>query len=424
MSASRNGITMAKKEKNEGNSGFDDTTSYPHMTLWYRFILGFGKIFVLPFIYHKFNVHAEKFGKKIKDPSLIAFNHGSDYDQFMVIKGVPEYKRYVASDALIRTKKMRIAFALVDDFILRRKGERADNVVNSAVASIEKGIHVAMAPEGGETINGCTNHVRPKTGKMVKQMNCGLVTYRLTGMYFKKPPWASTSAKKAPMFGEPIGMYSREEVQAMTEEEINELIYRDLYVNHYDWQKEHMIPYDRPNRAEFQEYVVYTCPKCKEIGHIHTKENDIYCDNCGYRATVNIYGLYEGEDLAFDNLYDWDIWQKENLRDRMEEWKKEPDTAFFHDGPGTLAYLEDNTPVPIAENISLEMAVNYLRFFGDDFELRIPMEEVRAITVAKRRHVAIITGDKYYQFNTVIPTSPQKYKTAKYILEGKSHLSF
>ena len=86
--------------------------------------------------------------------------------------------------------------------------------------------------------------------------------------------------------------------------------------------------------------------------------------------------------------------------------------------------MKDNTPVPIAENISLEMAVNYLRFFGDDFELRIPMEEVRAITVAKRRHVAIITGDKYYQFNTVIPTSPQKYKTAKYILEGKSHLSF
>ena len=415
---------MAKKKRSEGNSGFDDSTSYPHMTLWYKFILGFGKIFVLPIVYRKFNVNAKKFGKKIKDPSLIVFNHGSDYDQFMVIKGVPEYKRYIASDALIRTKKMRLAFALIDDFIIRRKGEKGDNVVRSAIASIEKGVNVAMAPEGGETFNGCTNLVRPKTGKMVKDMNCGLVTYRLTGMYFKKPPWATTSAKGAPMFGEPIGMYSREEVQKMTEEEINDLIYRDLYVNHYEWQREHMIPYDRENRAECQEYVVYACPKCKEIGHIHTKGNDIFCENCGYRAEVDVYGFYQGEDLVFDNLYDWDIWQKGYLLERMEEWKKEPDKPFFTDGPGKLEYLEDNSPVPVADRVNLEMSPNHLRVYGDDFDMMFPFEEVRAITAAKRRHVVIITGDKYYQFTADRPTSPQKYKTAKYILEGKSHLSF
>jgi hypothetical protein len=70
------------------------------------------------------------------------------------------------------------------------------------------------------------------------------------------------------------------------------------------------------------------------------------------------------------------------------------------------------------------MSVHRLRVFGDDFEMVFPFEEVRAITAAKRRHVVIIFGDKYYQYTTDIPASPQTYKTAKYILEGKSHLSF
>ena len=70
------------------------------------------------------------------------------------------------------------------------------------------------------------------------------------------------------------------------------------------------------------------------------------------------------------------------------------------------------------------MSPNHLRVYGDDFDMVFPFEEVRAITAAKRRHVVIITGDKYYQFTADRPTSPQKYKTAKYILEGKSHLSF
>ena len=415
---------MAKKKDNENNSGFDDSTSYPHMTLWYKFILGFGKIFVLPFIYHKFNVNAEKFGKRIKDPSLIVFNHGSDYDQFMVIKGVPEYKRYIASDALIRTKKMRLAFKLVDDFIIRRKGERGDNVVRSAIASIEKGVNVCMAPEGGETYNGCSNRPRPKTGEMVKKMNCGLVTYRLSGMYFKKPPWGRTSAKGAPMFGEPIGMYSREEISKLSEEEINDLIYHDLYINHYEWQREHMIPYDRENRAESQEYVLYVCPKCKEIGHIHTKGNDIFCDHCGYKAEVDVYGFYQGEDLVFDNLYDWDIWQKGYILERMEEWKQHPDEPFFTDVNGRLEYLENNEPVLMGEGLTLTMSPNCIKIFGGDIDMTFPMDEIRAITAAKRRHVVIIFGDKYYEYTTEIPSSPQKYKTAKYILEGKSHLSF
>ena len=412
------------KKRKEGNSGYDDSTSYPSKTLWYRFILGFGKVFVLPFIYRKFNVVTEKMPGKIKDPSLIVFSHGCNYDQFAVIRGVPPYKRYIASDALVRDKKMRLAFGLVNDFIFRRKGEKGDNVVKSAEVTIKKGIHVAMAPEGGETLNGVTNRPRPRTGEMVRQLNCGLVTFRIVGNYFSKPPWALTRAKEGRIFGEVRGIYSREEIQKLSPEEINDLIYRDLYINQYDWQREHKYNYDRENRAEFVEYVLYVCPKCGEIGHLHSQKDTLRCD-CGYSVDINEYGFMEGEDCIFDNVYDWDVWQRDRIVERMEEWKKEPDKPFFTDTPGTLKYLVDNSPVTLAENATLEMAPNYIRVFNNSgYEKVFPFEDIRSVSVAHRHDVVIIHENTYYQFCTDVPSSPQKYKTAAYLLRGRDRMSF
>ena len=413
----------AEKKRAEGNSGYDDSTSYPHMTLWYRFILGFGKVFVLPFLYRKFHVETEKMPGKIKDPSLIVFSHGCNFDQFAVIRGVPPYKRYIASDALVRDKKMRLAFGLVNNFIFRRKGEKGDNVVNSAVVTIQKGIHVAMAPEGGETLNGVTNRPRPRTGEMVKRMNCGLVTFQIVGNYFTKPPWGLTRAKDGKIFGHVVGIYSREDVQKLSEEEINDLIYKDLYINQYEWQKEHMIPYDREGRAEFAEYVLYVCPKCGEIGHLHSKGDTLRCD-CGYSVDVDVYGFFQGEDRVFDNVYDWDVWQRDRIVERLEEWKKEPDKPFFTDGPGEFKYLVDNSPVTLAENATLEMAPNYMRVYADGYEKVFPYDEIRSVSVAHRHDVVIIHENTYYQFTTEIPSSPQKYKTAMYLLRGRDKMSF
>ena len=414
----------SEKKRAEGNSGYDDSTSYPSKTLWYKFILGFGKVFILPFLYRKYHITTAKMPGKIRDPSLIAFSHGCNYDQFAVIRGVPPYKRYIASDALVRDKKMRLAFGLINNFIFRRKGEKGDNVVKSAKVTIEKGIHVAMAPEGGETLNGVTNLPRPRTGEMIKELNCGLVTFRIIGNYFTKPPWGYTHAKEGKIFGEVRGIYSREEIQKLSPEEINELIYKDLYVNQYEWQRERMYNYDRENRAEFLEYVLYVCPKCGQVGHLHSSKDTLKCD-CGYSVDVNIYGFLEGEDCVFDNVYDWDVWQRDRIVERMEEWKEEPDKPFFTDVNGTFSYLVDNSPVTLAENATLEMAPNYMRVYNDEgYEIVFPFDDIRSVSVAHRHDVVIIHENRYYQFATAIPTSPQKYKTAAYLLRGRDRMSF
>lgn len=415
---------MQQNKPSAYNSGYDDSTSYPSMTLWYKIVLKVGRHTIMPIVNRIYNVHTAKFDRKIVDPSLIVYNHGSNYDQLALITGIPQYKRYVASDALVRTKPMRITFKIISDFIYRRKGEKGDNVIRSAKATIEKGIHVCMSAEGGQGLNGCTAPIRPRTGQMVKDLGCGLVTYKLEGMYFTKPPWGVTRSKKGPFFGHLVNIYTRDEISKMTPEEINDLIYKDLYINQYEWQREKKYSYDRENRAEFMEYILYVCPKCQEIGHLHSHGDSFQCD-CGYKMEVDEYGFYNGEDLVYDNLYEWDIWQREWVRDHMETWKQFPDKPFYHDDNGIFQYLDEkNNPVNIEEDVSIEMSPTFIRIYGKETDITFPLTDVRSITVAHRRDIAILVGNKYYQFSPKIPISPQKYKTALYLLRGKSHLSF
>lgn len=405
------------------NSGYDERTSPPRGTLWYRFVLRFGKMFVLPFIYRSYNVEVEGLKEKIRDPSLIVYNHTCNFDQFGVIKGAPPYKRYIASDALVRTFGYRLAFFLVNDFIFRRKGERGDNVIRSAKASIEKGVHVCMAPEGGESLNGVSSPIRPRTGEMVKEMNCGLVTIRLEGGYFIKPSWAMERSTTSPMRGGVVNVYSREEVAEMSAEEINEVMRRDLYINHYDWQRKLMIPSDRPNRAEFMEFVLYVCPRCKQIGRLHSKGDFLNCE-CGCSLEVDEYGFFKGDDAVYDNLYDWDVWQRHYIAERMGEWRSEPEKPFFIDDGMRFEVLKDNKPEVIEDSVSLQMSPSGIRVIGEKTDLMLPIDRIRAITVAHRQDTAVIFDDKYYQFVPPIPSSPQKYKTAFYILRGDDCMRF
>lgn len=399
----------------------DSGVSPPRHQWWYRPLLVFGRSCILPFIKRKYQIRTERYKGKVPGASMVMFNHVSDYDHYGVLDGFPHYSRYVASDALIRKRTMRYVMALVSDFIFRRKGENGDNVVESVKASIAKGVHVCMSPEGGESINGTTAFIRPRTGSMVKEVGCGLVTFRMEGGYFIRPSWCNHRFK-GPMYGRVVGTYTREELEGMTAEEINDLIYRDLYVNSYEWQREHMIVYEGERRAEYMEQVLYTCPKCRGINTIHSDCDDVYCDGCGYRVRVNKYGFFEGEDVVFDDLYSWDVWQRELMHSRLDGYRADPEKVILSDSGQVLMGLRNNYPYVIEEDVTLSMSAARIRIEGEETHLDIPISDVRSVTVVSREDVGIISGDTYYQVGTVVPRSGVKYKQLMAMLRGRPYL--
>lgn len=382
----------------------------PRRTLWYRFIQGFAKLIIIPVYFTKNHVKVEMYRPKRGEPVLFLHNHLMDDDFILTAAGLNGYTRFILSDAFTRKPLIALIVEIVSDFIYRRKGDNADAVVKSIAATFEKGINMTMAPEGEESPNGVTAPIRKRTGQMIKDLNVPIVTYRLEGGYFIRPTWSRNRAKGGPMFGKVIGVYSKEQLSEMTADEINDLIYRDLYINHYDWVKENGYVYDRECRAECMERALFICPHCKTKGSMHSHKDTLFCGECGYSVDVDEHGLFVGENVIFDNLYDWDQWQKESLKAERIEWSEHPDEPIFTDTGLKLSVLSGNEPQVLGDDVTLTMSFNEICIKGNGVDLKMPIGEISGIALANTDTAGINFGGNYYLVKSRIPLCVRKYR--------------
>jgi len=107
----------------------------------------------------------------------------------------------------------------------------------------------------------------------------------------------------------------------MDENEINNVICKSLYHSEYSFQKNKMNAYKGKKLAERLELFLFTCPFCKHIESMKSKDNRFYCTNCGYDAYYTENGLFinEKRELHFDNPREWNNWQVKELEKLIEK---------------------------------------------------------------------------------------------------------
>ncbi len=396
------------------NKGVD----YPKHTLWYRFclwVLGHG--IVLPVVKRHYNIRTERYTGKVERPCVLTYNHVCDYDFLGVLTSFRHYGRFIISDALLRKPSLRRLLHFATNGIYRRKGEKADDAVKAAKATIEKGISVFMAAEGEESPNGVTAEIRGRTGEMIKYLDADLITFRVDGGYFLKPKWAD-SRSNGPLLGHVVNVYKKEDLEKMSSEEINEIIYRDLYVNHYDWNRENRVVYDRENRAEHMERLVFRCPQCKKDGHLHSHGDTLSCDACGYSVTVDEYGFFN-EGAVFDNLYDWDMWQRSELVKESESWND--DDVITSDEHCVLKIMSGDDAVTADDDVTISITRKEVILKGNSADIRIPLEAKMNI-VAVRGGCGITYDGKYYRVEPKTPSCMRRYRTILRIIRNEKYL--
>ena len=395
---------------------YDKLVSKPTHKLWYKSLLRFGRLGILPAMNKFYRVSAERYRDRQGGPYILLFNHICDYDFLGTLEGYRYYTRYVISEALIRKTSRRIFMNLVSDFIYRRKGDNADTVVESIKLTLNEGIDVCMAPEGEESPNGETAPIRRRTGTVIKETGAGLITFRLEGGYFLKPTWAVNRAK-GPMFGKVIGVYSPEELSDKSPDEINDIIAKDLHINHYDWQREKMIPYDRKGRAEHMERVLHTCPVCENIESLKSEGDELFCKECGYKVTVDEYGFFRGDSVKFDNLRDWDIWQKNLLKQRLDGWSN-PEVPIVVRENTYLQTVENSHPVILDDNVTMKIFIDRVEVSGTKQNLNMPMKEIKGVALSYDDTVAINYNGTYYQIRSRVPSSCFLCRSIYRIIKG------
>lgn len=352
-----------------------------------------------------------------EEPFILMANHGDNLDVATEILGIRNYMRFVMSDHLTRKPIMRALLKFLASPIIYHREKGSDSLYNEVVANLNAGANVAMHIEGGKTNNGETGYISKRNAQMVKDGNCALVTYRNKGGYLKTPRWADNKRKGA-TYGELVNIYSKEEISKMSVDEIYEHIIEDLHFNVYDEQRINPQKYIAGNPAQSAEIILYACPKCKKIGTLKSEGDKLSCSKCDFTATIDDYGFWHSEDMPFDNIAQWDKFQKSVLKELVET-KSNTSEILFSDSHQIIYTLENENRMLKSNNGKVVLLGDCLEISGDDFIDSIPFECIKKISIAAKMNLLIVTDTNYYEIHSSSPRSAIKYVVALRYLQGK-----
>ncbi len=350
------------------------------------------------------------------EPFLLFANHSYALDPAFEIMSFRKYIRYVVSDHVVQNKFIRAFLTLTASPIIKKRDESSDVIYKQIVDSVKAGVNVAVHIEGGITNTGETGFISKRNAVLAKECGARLITYRIYGGFLKNPRWA-TKERKGPVFGEMVHEYSKEEIEKMSVDELYEKICKDLYVNNYDEQRKKPFEYMTEKPAENVENMIYVCPKCKGICTLTSNVDTVSC-YCGFSAVVDKYGFWHSAYMNFDNLLDWDIYQKEVLSEFIDTVNNI--TPIFNDENQKI--YNGITKELLCENATITLYKEKLTIIGNNFFKEIAISDVKRADAVSKTNLAIVSGNAYYMIKTDYPRSATKYNFAIRYLQGKDTL--
>lgn len=316
-------------------------------------------------------------------PTLIISNHVTNYDPILVALSFPGRRfHFVASEHLFRMGFVSKLLNYVFEPIARRKGVSGGDTAMAILRKLREGKTVGLFAEGETTWDGRTGIVPPATGRMAKMSGCRLITYRLEGGYFTAPRWGK-GIRRGRMYGRIVGIYTPEELKAMSKEQVQATIEQDIFEDAHQRQQEMPVAYGKRRRAEHLEVLLFRCPSCYKLGKLTSRGNFLCC-SCGEKWEYTAFGAFKPA-APFENVQQWDAWQSQTLQSDKLPRFREKDAALYmlggeHDqrllGKGDLVLKDD-----------------VMSCAGHSF----PLGEISSMALITTRRMLFTVGNSYYE---------------------------
>lgn len=317
----------------------------------------------MPFVLRKYQWKTDKL-PKLEEPCLVLSNHLTESDMFMLISAARKHMYFVCGAHLMRAKVGKALRRFIDPIPAPRGGNTLP-AVKEILRRIDEGHSVMMFPEGCRSFDGETLPSVAATAKLVRKSGAALVTYRIHGGYFIAPRWGH-KFRVGPASGEVVGVYSSAELADMSVSEITALLDRDLYEHAYDRQRENPQPYVCEAPAEGLENYLIICPKCGSYDSMETSGDKFRCTCCGLHGIHDEYGFLRGEELPFDNVYDWGKWMTKRFHEDMD--RMETRGICFTEQHITLYEIHsDHSRTDLAEDVELKVFADRFEVAGREF---------------------------------------------------------
>jgi hypothetical protein len=257
-----------------------------------------------------------KVGKPEK-PSIILCNHGSFIDFIYAAALIRKYKpNFIVARLYFYHKYLGWLLRTLGAFPKSMFAMDLENAKNCLTVLREKN-HLAMMPEARLSTTGRFEDIQPSTYAFIKKAGVSVYTIKIHGDYLADPKWGKGFRRGARVEAELDILYTAEQVQSLSLEELKSGIEQRLYYDEFEWLKEHPeLRYRSRRMAEGLENILTICPVCGKKHTITTKKMDIFCENCGKLTSLNNrYGFAQG--FCFENFAQWYDWQKEQMKEQI-----------------------------------------------------------------------------------------------------------
>lgn len=323
--------------------------------------------------------------KDVPQPYLLLSNHTTDFDCAFIAVASQAPVSFVATENILRMGLLGHLATKLFHPIVHYKGTMGITTSKHILKAMRDGKNVAMFPEGNRSFNGATCPIPPATAKLARMSRGTLVTYRLEGGYLSSPRWAST-LRKGQIRGRVAGVYTPEMLKAMTAEEIQTAIEKDLQTNAYEEQYRRPTVFQGRKRAEYLESTIFLCPVCERIGTLKSHGNHLSC-GCGFTAEFDEYGVLKTSQGSY-TVPELDEKQKRIIE---KICKKPSDVCLFSDEVKER-FINEKHKADDSRNVVFCAYSD--RFIAGD--MVIPFEKITGISINQRNllllHITDMSG--------------------------------
>ena len=189
--------------------------------------------------------------------------------------------------------------------------------------------NVIMFPEAGYTLDGTTTTLSDTLGKCVKMLGIPFVMIKTYGAFSRDPLYNNLQRRKVKVSATVEYLLSKEQIAAMSPEEIQAVIDEQFSFDSFKWQKENNVKITEPFRADGLERLLYKCPICGKEGEMLGAGTHLTCHVCGAKWELSELGeliAIDGTKDSFTHIPDWYKWEREMVRREIEEGKYSLDT--------------------------------------------------------------------------------------------------
>ena len=353
-----------------------------------------------------------KVAPAIQGPYLVISNHTTELDCVLVGMSFKKQMYFVASEHVYRKGWVSKLLYWSFEPIAKIKGSSDTLTVMKIIRKLRNGYNVCLFAEGNRSFDGRNFPVFEATGKLAKICGASLVTYRIEGGYLTNPRWGF-GVRRGKAYGQIVNIYSPEQLEKMSVEEVTKTIVSDIKEDAYERQALKPVAFKGKNRALGIECAYCVCPRCHTLGKITSKGNKVLCTSCGNETEFDVYGNF-APAFGVTNPKEWEDFQEEYLK-KLAASAQNDTEPFFTDSDVSLKTVD-------SEHNEKEIGNGRMTLYRNRFEftpingnaISLSINEIPDMSVYSRNgFVFSDSAGTHYEIKSIQKKSPLNVR--KYI---------